>query len=43
MRDKASRYANAHPDAGFSGDPLSDVWPRYYGFLARPFPPAPAP
>jgi subtilisin family serine protease len=43
MRDKASRYAYAHPDNGFVGDPLSDVWPRYYGFLARPFPPAPAP
>jgi hypothetical protein len=44
MRSTASRYANAHPDSGFLGDPLSPSWPRYYGFLARARPPAaPAP
>jgi hypothetical protein len=41
MRAVASRFANAHPDMGFWGDPLDPLWPRYYGFLAHPTTPAP--
>jgi subtilisin family serine protease len=40
MRADASRYADAHPERGFAGDPLNPLWPRYYGFLAHARAPA---
>jgi subtilisin family serine protease len=43
VRQQASRFAATHPGFGFSGDPDTPLWPRYYGYLAHLRPPQPPP